>query len=198
VTKWITNANSPWSSGRNVKTSARRRRSPIRARLHLRQRCQRPRLGRSNAVEGKWWPWKIFRHLRPASVPCLVDGRTKIPNPNCLAIKTIFKRSKRFQDWNTKRHDFRCPNALIEFSQWQHNASARNSDSNGHAHTAVGMGQKGRRAWLKPGRTRLPSKIEKIGKLTNPVIFGNLKNSWTSIFMPARMAMKKNNVLCSG
>jgi 2-keto-4-pentenoate hydratase/2-oxohepta-3-ene-1,7-dioic acid hydratase in catechol pathway len=111
---------------------------------------------------GQWSRGKFFDTFAPLG-PCLVTT-DEIPNPNCLAIKTILNGDT-VQSWNTNDMIFDVP-ALIEFLSASTTLLPGTVILTGTPH-GVGMGQKPPR-WLKPGDT-VTIEIEKIGKLTNPV-----------------------------
>jgi 2-keto-4-pentenoate hydratase/2-oxohepta-3-ene-1,7-dioic acid hydratase in catechol pathway len=112
---------------------------------------------------GQWCRGKCFDTFAPLG-PCLVTA-DEIPNPNCLAIKTILNGAT-VQDWNTNDMIFDVP-TLIEFLSGSTTLLPGTVILTGTPH-GVGMGQKPPR-WLKPG-DEVTIEIEKIGKLTNPVI----------------------------
>lgn len=111
---------------------------------------------------GQWCRGKFFDTFAPLG-PCLVTA-DEIPNPNCLAIKTILNGDT-VQSWNTNDMIFDVP-ALIEFLSASTTLLPGTVILTGTPH-GVGMGQKPPR-WLKPGDV-VTIEIEKIGKLTNPV-----------------------------
>lgn len=112
---------------------------------------------------GQWCRGKFFDTFAPLG-PVLVTP-DEIPNPNALSIKTILN-GETVQDWNTNDMIFDVP-ALIEFLSGSTTLLPGTVILTGTPH-GVGMAAKPPR-WLKAGDT-VTIEIEKIGKLTNPVI----------------------------
>lgn len=112
---------------------------------------------------GQWCRGKSFDTFAPLG-PCLVTP-DEIPNPNALTIRTILN-GRVVQDWNTQDMIFDVP-SLIEFLSGSTTLLPGTVILTGTPH-GVGMAAKPPR-WLKPGDT-VTVEIEKIGKLTNPVL----------------------------
>ncbi len=112
---------------------------------------------------GQWCRGKFFDTFAPLG-PCLVTT-DEIPNPNCLTIKTILNGNT-VQDWNTNDMIFDVPR-LIEFLSGSTTLLPGTVILTGTPH-GVGMGKKPP-CWLKAGDV-VTVEIEKIGKLTNPVV----------------------------
>lgn len=112
---------------------------------------------------GQWSRGKTFDTFSPLG-PALVTSN-EIPNPNALAIRTVLN-DQVMQDWNTNDMIFDVP-TLIEFLSGSTTLLPGTVILTGTPH-GVGMAQKPPR-WLKPGDL-VSIEIEKIGKLTNPVI----------------------------
>ena len=111
----------------------------------------------------QWCRGKFFDTFAPLG-PCLVTA-DEIPNPNCLQIKTILN-GVAVQDWNTNDMIFDVP-TLIEFLSGSTTLLPGTVILTGTPH-GVGMG-KNPPVYLKQGDT-VTVEIEKIGKLTNPVV----------------------------
>lgn len=111
----------------------------------------------------QWCRGKSFDTFCPLG-PCLVTT-DEIPNPSGLAIRTLLNGTA-VQDWNTNDLIFDVP-ALIEFLSGSTTLLAGTVILTGTPH-GVGMAQKPPR-WLRPGDT-VTIEIEKIGRLTNPVM----------------------------
>lgn len=112
---------------------------------------------------GQWCRGKGFDTFCPLG-PCLVTT-DEIPNPNALAIKTIVN-GEVLQDWNTSDMIFDVP-TLIEFLSGSTTLLPGTVILTGTPH-GVGMARSPQR-WLKAS-DEVTVEIEKIGKLTNPVI----------------------------
>ncbi len=112
---------------------------------------------------GQWCRGKSFDTFGPLG-PCLVT-RDEIPNPNALQIRTIIN-NETLQDWNTNDMIFNV-STLIEFLSGSTTLLPGTVILTGTPH-GVGMASKPPR-WLKPG-DNVTIEIEKIGRLTNPVI----------------------------
>jgi 2-keto-4-pentenoate hydratase/2-oxohepta-3-ene-1,7-dioic acid hydratase in catechol pathway len=112
---------------------------------------------------GQWCRGKFFDTFAPLG-PRLVT-RDEIPNPNSLRIRTILN-GQTVQDWNTDDMIFDVP-ALIEFLSGSTTLLAGTVILTGTPH-GVGMAGTPPR-WLKPG-DNVTIEIEKIGRLTNPVV----------------------------
>lgn len=113
---------------------------------------------------GQWCRGKSFDTFGPLG-PCLVT-RDEIPNPNALRIRTIIN-GETLQDWNTNDMIFDVP-TLIEFLSGSTTLLPGTVILTGTPH-GVGMARNPPR-WLKPG-DNVTIDIEKIGSLTNPVVF---------------------------
>jgi 2-keto-4-pentenoate hydratase/2-oxohepta-3-ene-1,7-dioic acid hydratase in catechol pathway len=111
----------------------------------------------------QWCRGKTFDTFCPLG-PCLVTA-DEIPNPNCLAIKTVLN-GEVMQDWNTDDMIFDVP-TLIEFLSGSTTLPSGTVILTGTPH-GVGMARKPP-VWLKKGDT-LAIEIERIGVLTNPVL----------------------------
>jgi 2-keto-4-pentenoate hydratase/2-oxohepta-3-ene-1,7-dioic acid hydratase in catechol pathway len=111
----------------------------------------------------QWCRGKTFDTFCPLG-PCLVTA-DEIPNPNALQIKTIVG-GEVLQDWNTNDMIFDVP-TLIEFLSGSTTLLPGTVILTGTPH-GVGMARQPAR-WLKAG-DEVTIEIEKIGKLTNPVI----------------------------
>ncbi len=111
----------------------------------------------------QWCRGKTFNTFAPLG-PCMVTP-DEIPNPNALKIKTILN-GQMVQDWNTNDMIFDVP-TLIEFLSGSTTLLPGTVILTGTPH-GVGMARKPP-VWLKPGDT-VTIEIEKIGKLTNPVV----------------------------
>lgn len=112
---------------------------------------------------GQWCRGKSFDTFAPLG-PVIVTP-DEIPNPNALTIKTILN-GETVQDWNTNDMIFDVP-ALIEFLSGSTTLLPGTMILTGTPH-GVGMAAKPSR-WLKAG-DEVTIEIEKIGRLTNPVI----------------------------
>ncbi len=112
---------------------------------------------------GQWCRGKFFDTFAPLG-PALVTA-DEILNPNALAIKTVLN-GETVQDWNTSDMIFDVP-ALLEFLSGSTTLLPGTVILTGTPH-GVGMAAKPPR-WLKAGDV-VTVEIEKIGKLTNPVI----------------------------
>ena len=112
---------------------------------------------------GQWCRGKTFDTFCPLG-PCLVTT-DEIDNPNSLSIKTILN-GEVVQDWDTGDMIFDVP-ALIEFLSASTTLLPGTVILTGTPH-GVGVARKPP-LWLKPGDT-VTVEIEKIGKLTNPVV----------------------------
>ena len=108
-------------------------------------------------------PGKILRHLCPLG-PVLVTT-DEIKNPNALGIRTILN-GETVQDWNTNDMIFDVP-TVIEFLSGSMTLLPGTVILTGTPQ-GVGMARNPQR-WLQPGET-VTIEIEKIGKLTNPVV----------------------------
>jgi 2-keto-4-pentenoate hydratase/2-oxohepta-3-ene-1,7-dioic acid hydratase in catechol pathway len=111
----------------------------------------------------QWCRGKTFDTFCPLG-PCLVTP-DEIPNPNALTIRTILN-GQLVQDWNTNDMIFDVPD-LIEFLSGSTTLLPGTVILTGTPH-GVGMAAKPPR-WLKSGDS-ITVEIEKIGKLTNPVL----------------------------
>jgi 2-keto-4-pentenoate hydratase/2-oxohepta-3-ene-1,7-dioic acid hydratase in catechol pathway len=111
----------------------------------------------------QWCRGKTFDTFCPLG-PCLVTA-DEIPNPNALQIKTIVG-GEVLQDWNTSDMIFDVP-ALVSFLSGSTTLLPGTVILTGTPH-GVGMARKPPR-WLKPG-DEVTIAIEKIGRLTNPVV----------------------------
>ncbi|MGH7214310.1 MAG: fumarylacetoacetate hydrolase family protein [Tepidisphaeraceae bacterium] len=111
----------------------------------------------------QWCRGKTFDTFCPLG-PALVTA-DEIPNPNALKIKTIIN-GETLQDWTTGDMIFDVP-ALIAFLSGSTTLAPGTVILTGTPH-GVGMARKPPR-WLKAG-DEVTIEIEKIGKLTNPVI----------------------------
>ena len=111
----------------------------------------------------QWCRGKTFDTFCPLG-PCLVTP-DEIPNPNALTIRTILN-GQVVQDWNTNDMIFDVPD-LIEFLSGSTTLLPGTVILTGTPH-GVGMAAKPPR-WLKSGDS-ITVEIEKIGKLTNPVL----------------------------
>jgi 2-keto-4-pentenoate hydratase/2-oxohepta-3-ene-1,7-dioic acid hydratase in catechol pathway len=113
---------------------------------------------------GQWCRGKFFDTFAPLG-PVLVTT-DEIPNPNTLKIRTIIN-GETVQDWNTDDMIFDVP-TLIEFLSGSTTLLPGTVILTGTPH-GVGMAAKPPR-WLKAGDT-VTIEIEKIGALTNPVVY---------------------------
>lgn len=111
----------------------------------------------------QWCRGKMFDTFCPLG-PYLVTP-DEIPNPSGLRIQTVLN-GVTVQDWNTSDMIFDVP-ALIEFLSGSTTLPAGTVILTGTPH-GVGMSRKPP-LWLKPGDA-IAVEIEKIGRLTNPVI----------------------------
>ncbi len=111
----------------------------------------------------QWCRGKTFDTFAPLG-PCIVTT-DEIPNPNVLQIKTILNGDV-VQDWNTRDMIFDVP-ALVEFLSGSTTLLPGTVIITGTPH-GIGMAQNPPR-WLQPG-DEVTIDIEKIGKLTNPVM----------------------------
>lgn len=112
---------------------------------------------------GQWCRGKSFDTFAPLG-PVLVTS-DDIINPNALAIKTIVN-GETLQDWTTADMIFDVP-TLIEFLSGSTTLYPGTVILTGTPH-GVGMARNPPR-WLQPG-DEVTVEVEKIGKLTNPVI----------------------------
>jgi len=112
---------------------------------------------------GQWCRGKFFDTFAPLG-PVLVTP-DEIPDPNSLTIKTVLN-GETVQDWNTRDMIFDVP-SLIEFLSGSTTLLPGTVILTGTPH-GVGMAARPPR-WLRAGDT-VTIEIEKIGKLTNPVI----------------------------
>lgn len=112
---------------------------------------------------GQWCRGKTFDTFAPLG-PCLVTS-DEIPNPNSLGIKTILN-GQTVQNWNTRDMIFDVP-TLIEFLSGSTTLLPGTVILTGTPH-GVGMGRTPP-LWMKAGDV-VTVEIEKIGKLTNPVV----------------------------
>jgi len=112
---------------------------------------------------GQWCRGKFFDTFAPLG-PC-ISTTEEIPDPNQLKIKTELN-GETVQDWNTNDMIFDVP-ALIEFLSGSTTLLPGTVILTGTPH-GVGMASKPPR-WLRPGDS-VTIEIEKIGRLTNPVI----------------------------
>jgi 2-keto-4-pentenoate hydratase/2-oxohepta-3-ene-1,7-dioic acid hydratase in catechol pathway len=112
---------------------------------------------------GQWCRGKTFDTFCPLG-PCLVTA-DEIDSPNSLSIKTILN-GQVVQDWDTGDMIFDIP-ALIEFLSASTTLLPGTVILTGTPH-GVGAARKPP-LWLKAGDT-VTIEIEKIGKLTNPVV----------------------------
>jgi 2-keto-4-pentenoate hydratase/2-oxohepta-3-ene-1,7-dioic acid hydratase in catechol pathway len=111
----------------------------------------------------QWCRGKTFATFAPLG-PCIVTA-DEIPNPNSLGIKTILN-GETMQDWNTNDMIFDVP-TLIEFLSGSTELTPGTVILTGTPH-GVGAARKPP-VFLKHGDT-ITIEIEKIGKLTNPVV----------------------------
>lgn len=111
----------------------------------------------------QWCRGKTFATFAPLG-PCLVT-KDEIPDPNALGIKTILN-GQTMQDWNTNDMIFDVP-TLIEFLSGSTILSPGTVIFTGTPH-GVGGARKPP-VFLKHGDT-VTIEIEKIGRLTNPVV----------------------------
>lgn len=116
-----------------------------------------------NGGGGQWCRGKTFDTFCPLG-PVLVTT-DEITNPNALTIKTILN-GETVQDWNTNDMIFDVP-TLIEFLSADTTLLPGTVIITGTPH-GVGMARKPP-LWLKAGDS-VTIEIEKIGKLTNPVV----------------------------
>jgi 2-keto-4-pentenoate hydratase/2-oxohepta-3-ene-1,7-dioic acid hydratase in catechol pathway len=112
---------------------------------------------------GQWCRGKTFATFCPLG-PCLVTA-DEIPDPNRLQIRTILN-GEVMQDWTTKDMIFDVP-TLIEFLSGSCRLLPGTVILTGTPH-GVGAARKPP-IYLKPG-DQVTVEVEKIGKLTNPVI----------------------------
>jgi 2-keto-4-pentenoate hydratase/2-oxohepta-3-ene-1,7-dioic acid hydratase in catechol pathway len=112
---------------------------------------------------GQWCRGKTFDTFCPLG-PCLVTA-DEIPNPNKLKIKTILN-GQAMQDWTTEDMIFDVP-TLIEFLSGSTTLRPGTVIMTGTPH-GVGFARKPP-VWLKAG-DEVTVEIEKIGRLTNPVV----------------------------
>jgi len=112
---------------------------------------------------GQWCRGKFFDTFAPLG-PVLVTT-DEITDPNALKISTTIN-GEVLQDWNTNDMIFDVP-ALIEFLSGSTTLLPGTVILTGTPH-GVGMAAKPPR-WLKAGDS-VTIEIEKIGKLTNPVV----------------------------
>jgi 2-keto-4-pentenoate hydratase/2-oxohepta-3-ene-1,7-dioic acid hydratase in catechol pathway len=116
-----------------------------------------------NGGGGQWCRGKTFDTFCPLG-PVLVTT-DEITDPNALTIKTILN-GETVQDWNTNDMIFDVP-TLIEFLSADTTLLPGTIIITGTPH-GVGMARKPP-LWLKAGDS-VTIEIEKIGKLTNPVV----------------------------
>ena len=112
---------------------------------------------------GQWCRGKTFATFCPLG-PCLVTA-DEIPDPNTLSIRTILN-GEVMQDWNTDDMIFDIP-TLIEFLSGSTVLSPGTVILTGTPH-GVGMARNPP-VLLKDGDS-VTIEIEKIGRLTNPVV----------------------------
>lgn len=112
---------------------------------------------------GQWCRGKSFDTFAPLG-PVLVTS-DELPNPNSLGIKTIVN-GETLQDWTTADMIFDVP-TLIEFLSGSTTLYPGTVILTGTPH-GVGMARTPPR-WLQPG-DEVTVEVEKIGRLTNPVI----------------------------
>jgi 2-keto-4-pentenoate hydratase/2-oxohepta-3-ene-1,7-dioic acid hydratase in catechol pathway len=112
---------------------------------------------------GQWCRGKTFATFCPLG-PVLVTT-DEIPDPNRLAIKTILN-GQTLQDWNTSDMIFDVP-AIVEFLSASMILNPGTVILTGTPH-GVGFARKPP-VYLKVGDT-VTIEIEKIGRLTNPVV----------------------------
>lgn len=112
---------------------------------------------------GQWCRGKTFDTFCPLG-PVLVT-KDEIPNPNDLAIKTIIN-GETLQDWTTGDMIFSVPE-LIAFLSRSTTLLPGTVILTGTPH-GVGMARSPQR-WLRPG-DEVTIEIDKIGRLTNPVV----------------------------
>ncbi|MFV0415141.1 MAG: fumarylacetoacetate hydrolase family protein, partial [Chthoniobacterales bacterium] len=112
---------------------------------------------------GQWCRGKFFDTFAPLG-PCITTT-DEVGDPNNLKIKTILN-GKTVQDWNTNDMIFDIP-AIIEFLSGSTTLLPGTVILTGTPH-GVGMAAKPP-VWLKAG-DEVTIEIEKIGRLTNPVI----------------------------
>lgn len=112
---------------------------------------------------GQWCRGKFFDTFCPLG-PVLATPET-IPNPNDLKISTVLN-GETVQDWTTSDMIFDVP-AIIAFLSGSCTLLPGTVILTGTPH-GVGMARKPQ-LWLKPG-DEVTIEIEKIGKLTNPVV----------------------------
>lgn len=115
----------------------------------------------------QWCRGKTFDTFAPLG-PCIVT-QDEIVNPNKLRLQTVLN-GETVQDWNTDDMLFDVP-AIIEFLSASTTLMPGTVILTGTPQ-GVGMARKPP-LWLKPGDT-ISVEIEKIGKLTNPVIYESL------------------------
>jgi 2-keto-4-pentenoate hydratase/2-oxohepta-3-ene-1,7-dioic acid hydratase in catechol pathway len=111
----------------------------------------------------QWCRGKTFDTFAPIG-PCLVT-KEDIPDPNTLRLQTIVN-GQSMQDWNTDDMIFSIP-VLIEFLSGSTTLPAGTVIMTGTPH-GIGAARKPP-SWLRPG-DEVTVEIEKIGRLTNPVI----------------------------
>lgn len=112
---------------------------------------------------GQWCRGKFFDTFTPLG-PCIVTT-DEIPDPNALSIRTVLN-GETVQDWKTNDMIFDIP-ALIEFLSGSTTLLPGTVILTGTPH-GVGMAAKPPR-WLQEG-DEVTIEIEKIGRLTNPVV----------------------------
>jgi 2-keto-4-pentenoate hydratase/2-oxohepta-3-ene-1,7-dioic acid hydratase in catechol pathway len=112
---------------------------------------------------GQWCRGKTFDTFAPLG-PCIVTG-DEIGNPNALKISTVLN-GETVQDWNTDDMIFSIPE-IVAFLSGSNTLLPGTVIITGTPH-GVGMA-KTPPLWLKSG-DEVTIEIEKIGKLTNPVI----------------------------
>lgn len=111
----------------------------------------------------QWCRGKTFDTFAPLG-PCLVT-RDDIPDPNALSIRTLLN-GQAVQDWTTKDMIFDVPH-LIAFLSGSTTLTPGTVILTGTPH-GVGMAATPP-VWLKEGDV-VTVEIEKIGRLTNPVV----------------------------
>ena len=111
----------------------------------------------------QWCRGKTFDTFLPLG-PCLIT-RDEIPNPSGLKIRTILN-GETMQDWNTDDMIFDVP-TLISFLSGSTTLEPGTVIITGTPH-GVGAARKPP-VWLQPGDS-ISIEIERIGRLTNPVV----------------------------
>jgi 2-keto-4-pentenoate hydratase/2-oxohepta-3-ene-1,7-dioic acid hydratase in catechol pathway len=113
---------------------------------------------------GQWCRGKTFDTFSPLG-PCLVTV-DEIPDPQTLGIRTILN-GELVQDWNTNDMIFSVAE-IVSFLSGSNTLPPGTVILTGTPH-GVGMASKPPR-WLKPG-DEVTIEIDRIGKLTNPVVW---------------------------